>query len=775
MKKILSLLTLMLVCTTAWAADVFYTLDGTITGGNNAYATESDITQSGMQWKVMGNTDISPWRIGGKSLTGVDRPVYSTTPMGSAITNISLEVGAASNITVNSLTLIVASDAAFTNQIDEVTGTFVASSTIDFVPTSGTEWAANAYYKFVFNVTVSGSTNRFVEFKNAIFYAEAGAAPAVAAPVISFDKAAPYVGDNVTCTITCSTEGASIQYSTDGETYQNYSAPFTLTETTTVYAKATLGDNVSAIAENTVNFTPITEVASIAELNALTDGTVFRMTGSATVVYADATKYIYIKDGTGYTLLYNSKDAAIKGYTISNLFGKVTYYNGLFEVANAEFDYTAGDTEVEPDLINIPNITSDNVNQYVKLENVTITALNNKNFTITDADDNTLQGRDNFNLEDFPTVVTDKKFDIEGFVGKYDVDLQFYPTKFTDVTPAAQFGITVTPGAGEFTEPVTVTITATDPEAVITYTLNGGDEIDYEAPFTLNETTAVHVYATNGTDEATWNGTYTINIPVPVTLDGMIVFADRESGDNSTALTDNTFMAVVEKGADYVQGASNIEKVYAGATGLKFSSSNANGTMTLNLKNKWNATKISFIAKAWANNQGNSDVAKLTVNNQEFDLTSDFALYEIPFATAQEIQNITFAATKRAYLKVVNIEGEEVVSGPTYTITLDKQPGEYSTLINVKATVEPALPEGATLKYTIDDADPVAYDSEKGVSLLKSSVLKFTAYDAQNNALTDPVGGQYKYIVNVFGDMDGDGEVTVTDLNIVLNLILGKI
>lgn len=765
----------MLVCTTAWAADVFYTLDGTITGGNNAYATESDITQSGMQWKVMGNTDISPWRIGGKSLTGVDRPVYSTTPMGSAITNISLEVGAASNITVNSLTLIVASDAAFTNQIDEVTGTFVASSTIDFVPTSGTEWAANAYYKFVFNVTVSGSTNRFVEFKNAIFYAEAGAAPAVAAPVISFDKAAPYVGDNVTCTITCSTEGASIQYSTDGETYQNYSAPFTLTETTTVYAKATLGDNVSAIAENTVNFTPITEVASIAELNALTDGTVFRMTGSATVVYADATKYIYIKDGTGYTLLYNSKDAAIKGYTISNLFGKVTYYNGLFEVANAEFDYTAGDTEVEPDLINIPNITSDNVNQYVKLENVTITALNNKNFTITDADDNTLQGRDNFNLEDFPTVVTDKKFDIEGFVGKYDVDLQFYPTKFTDVTPAAQFGITVTPGAGEFTEPVTVTITATDPEAVITYTLNGGDEIDYEAPFTLNETTAVHVYATNGTDEATWNGTYTINIPVPVTLDGMIVFADRESGDNSTALTDNTFMAVVEKGADYVQGASNIEKVYAGATGLKFSSSNANGTMTLNLKNKWNATKISFIAKAWANNQGNSDVAKLTVNNQEFDLTSDFALYEIPFATAQEIQNITFAATKRAYLKVVNIEGEEVVSGPTYTITLDKQPGEYSTLINVKATVEPALPEGATLKYTIDDADPVAYDSEKGVSLLKSSVLKFTAYDAQNNALTDPVGGQYKYIVNVFGDMDGDGEVTVTDLNIVLNLILGKI
>lgn len=773
MKKILSLLTLMLVCTTAWAADVFYTLDGTITDGNNGYATESDITQNGMQWKVTGNTTTNPWRIGGKSLTGVDRPVYSTTPMGSAIKNISLEVGAASNITVNSLKLIVANDAAFTNQLDEVTGTFVASSTIDFVPTSGTEWAANAYYKFVFNVTVDGSSNKFVEFKNAIFYAEAGAAPAVATPVISFDKAAPYVGDNVTCTITCATEGATIQYSTDGETFQNYSAPFTLTETTTVYAKATLGDDVSAVAENTVTFTPITTVANIAALTQLTDGTVFRMTGSATVVYADATKYIYIKDGTGYTLLYNSKDAAIKGYTISNLFGIVTNYNGLFEVANAEFDYTAGDTEVEPDLINIPNITLDNVNQYVKLENVTITAPNNKNFTITDADDHTLQGRDNFNLEDFPTVVTDKKFDIEGFVGMYDVDLQFYPTKFTDVTPAAQFNITVTPGAGTYTEPVTVTITATDPEAVITYTLNGGDEIDYEAPFTLNETTAVHVYATNGTDEDTWDGTYTINIPVPVTLDGMIVFADREGGDNSAVLTDNTFMAVVEKGADYVQGASNIEKVYAGATGLKFSSSKDNGSMTLNLKNKWNATKISFIAKAWINSQGTADVAKLTVNNQEFDLTSDFALYEIPFETAQEIQNITFAATKRAYLKVINIEGQEIAPS-TYTITLDNAPGNYTSNIVVKATVS-ELPEGAKLYYTFLPTGSTATAQEKeykaGVRLFQSGTLTFILRDADNAELAT-AGGEYT--VPPFGDINGDGKTDVSDVNELVNVILGK-
>ena len=47
-----------------WADEVVYTLDGTSTGGSSGYAAESDITQSGISWKVMGNTTMNPWRIG---------------------------------------------------------------------------------------------------------------------------------------------------------------------------------------------------------------------------------------------------------------------------------------------------------------------------------------------------------------------------------------------------------------------------------------------------------------------------------------------------------------------------------------------------------------------------------------------------------------------------------------------------------------------------------------------------------------------------------------
>ena len=140
-------------------------------GKNNVYANACDVEISSITWNVTGNSQMQPWRIGGKSITNTDRTVYSKTPMGSAITKVELTVGAASSITINSLKLIVASDSAFNTKIDEVSKTFAANSTITFTPTSpATEWATSAYYKFVFNVTVSGSSNKFVEFTNAKFY-----------------------------------------------------------------------------------------------------------------------------------------------------------------------------------------------------------------------------------------------------------------------------------------------------------------------------------------------------------------------------------------------------------------------------------------------------------------------------------------------------------------------------------------------------------------------------------------------------------------------------
>jgi uncharacterized protein YjdB len=145
-----------------------YKLDGTITGGSNGYAAESEITQNNITWKVMANTTMSPWRIGGKSITNENRPVYSTTALSFDVKEVALEHGAASSITVNSVKLIVSTNSNFSDPVSELTGTFAASSTLKFERPSGTSWK-NCYFKIIYNVTVSVSSNKFVEFKSATF------------------------------------------------------------------------------------------------------------------------------------------------------------------------------------------------------------------------------------------------------------------------------------------------------------------------------------------------------------------------------------------------------------------------------------------------------------------------------------------------------------------------------------------------------------------------------------------------------------------------------
>ena len=230
-------LLLMMVASVGWAQEACYTLDGTQTGGNNVYANESEIEQNGMTWGVIGNTLESPWRIGGKNLENVDRVVYSKTAMGSAISKVELTVGAASSITVNSLKLTVASDDAFANKIDEVTATFTPNSTITFTPKTGTEWATGAFYKFTFNVTVSGDKNKFVAFSSAKFFnTSSGTTPTVAKP--TFSPAAGEVESGTQVTIDTPEGASGVMYSFDGETYQNYTLPIEITKETTIYAKA---------------------------------------------------------------------------------------------------------------------------------------------------------------------------------------------------------------------------------------------------------------------------------------------------------------------------------------------------------------------------------------------------------------------------------------------------------------------------------------------------------------------------------------------------------
>lgn len=254
----------------AWAQDPYYTLDTTTEEAkttSNAYSGTGTVTLNDIEWAVNGNGQMYPWRIGGKSLSSVDRTVNTNTAMGSAINEVVLTVGTASGITVNSLKLTVASDASFNTVLDEVSATFKASSDITFQPTTGTEWATGAYYKFTFNVTVSGNSNRFVQFSGVKFYAPT-AANAVATP--TFTPAAGTYASAQSVELNTTTAGATIYYTTNGTdpttSSSVYSSAINVSTTTTIKAMAVKsGMDDSSVASATYNIVSIEHAGTEAD------------------------------------------------------------------------------------------------------------------------------------------------------------------------------------------------------------------------------------------------------------------------------------------------------------------------------------------------------------------------------------------------------------------------------------------------------------------------------------------------------------------------------
>ena len=294
-----------------------------------------------------------------------------------------------------------------------------------------------------------------------------GEAPAVsvARPVIDVDNNDPYEGDVVTATITCETKGATIMYKLGEGAETTYTEPFTVTENTTISAWAIAGDAESAVVTKDIHFKK--SVADINEMNQLPASTDFRLQGRATVVY-NKSDYLYIKDDTGYALIYGSNSNAAPGNTIYNLKARTYDYNGLFMLTNATFDVDPTDTPVEPVEYTIGQVNVGKMHHYAIFKDITLSAIDEVNFTMTDAEGNTLAGYDR-SFVDYPQNLG-ITYDVEGFVGVYTGQVQFYPTKFTEhVDPSPV--ITVTPDFGTYdgSQTVKVAVENMPEDAVVMY------------------------------------------------------------------------------------------------------------------------------------------------------------------------------------------------------------------------------------------------------------------------------------------------------------------
>lgn len=217
----------------------------------------------------------------------------------------------------------------------EVTISAEPGSTVHYTTDGTTPSEASATYTAPFTVNTTTTVKAMATMAN---YANSEVAtktvtidtPTVAAPVIA--PTAGTYADSVTVTLTCTTPGASIYYTTDNTeptTASNlYSAPFVLTTNTTVKAKAFKADwYASPVA--TANYTIAHEAAMAVTPSALNFSST-TLTGSFDVTSAFLTAPITLTcDNAHFALSQNSIPATTTAATITVTFDGTEAATGL--------------------------------------------------------------------------------------------------------------------------------------------------------------------------------------------------------------------------------------------------------------------------------------------------------------------------------------------------------------------------------------------------------------------------------------------------------------
>ena len=279
-----------------------------------------------------------------------------------------------------------------------------------------------------------------------------GGNPTVATPIISPSTNTYYSAFDAS--ISCSTEGATIYYTTNGSDPDNtstlYTAPINITQTTTLKAIAYAdGYDPSPIATAVYTFPEIIEVADIATLrNQSTGSNIYRLTGEAILTFQqdlyyhpkwvqDATAAIYIYDTAGkITTAYNMGDG------ITGLLGTLTTYNNLLEfvpVADPGPASTTGNIII-PEERTLASLTSADQSKLIKVYNVTLGT--SGNFTTGAQNIPVAQGETTLTLRTLTSTdyngqpIPQTPQNITCLVGQYNAEIQISPRFLADFEDA---------------------------------------------------------------------------------------------------------------------------------------------------------------------------------------------------------------------------------------------------------------------------------------------------------------------------------------------------
>lgn len=242
----------------------------------------------------------------------------------------------------------------------------------------------------------------------------------VAAPSIPASK---NFDESITVEITNNDAEATVMYNTDGATWQNYTGALTFTETTTLQAKAVKGDNESSVVSATYTKNEAVQTYNtLAEVNALNDSTNFVFGGNAVVTYQNG-RYLFLRDATGYGLIYgNNTPAFTSGQVLNQNWSAMRVdYNGLTEYIGAANLSASANTDAElAKPIKVTELSEEIVNAYVEIDNVV--SISGTTATLANGSTITLYNRFNIAIPEFEN----ENKTIRGIASIYKGALQLY-------------------------------------------------------------------------------------------------------------------------------------------------------------------------------------------------------------------------------------------------------------------------------------------------------------------------------------------------------------
>lgn len=405
MRKFFTLLTLCLLATTVWGETTITFVPGNPAGNNETANAPDEMEMGGIKVSTtVGAFKAAQYRFAKGSVTTITSSVGKITKIEFTCTAKGTEKYGPG---------CFAAQEGYTYEPEGVKGTWTGSAE---------------------TVTFTAETNQ-VRATEIVFTVSGDGIPA---PTIS--PAGGTFRDPVEVTITTSTEGAKIYYTLDEseptESSQEYTGAFTISEDAVVKAIAAKDGKTSGV--STARFRFSDELFGLADLFSTADNTNVTMTYDATVLWRSGIN-MYVKDATGFGLIYGETQSYVQGDIIPAGYGgdKVTY-NSKPELKNLSgFNAPSGRVDVTPEVVTPAQVDDPIWAHYVVLNNVTV-ANEGDNGTLTDENDESCPTYNKTFGVPVPADLT-VNYNVYGIVAAYQrggqgaVTYQILPIKFEPI------------------------------------------------------------------------------------------------------------------------------------------------------------------------------------------------------------------------------------------------------------------------------------------------------------------------------------------------------